>query len=451
MQNQLSNEQVVDSTVKKTQDSEFAYYKVRLYPTYKQDYLLNEFVRHGRFAYNKFLEEQIFDFDDYKEELESRLIWGEANSLEEAELLCVRPHINRYTFSYRVKTLRQLYPFLKDTPHIVLQARALDLASTFLKFLDKQIGFPKFRNRWEHNSIRFEQRIKLDAAHHRIRLTKLGFIKYKDPREIKGEIKRVTVVKEADAWYACIVTKNSASPKLSLDERLSKVDFNSVIGIDMGVVHFASLSDGRFFELPFDFREFIERIRVLQQELSTKKKGSHAYNLVLAKLHKERKFQHNCLSNFAHQLSSMLVKQYDIIVVEDLKVRSMIKSASGTIENPGTNVVQKRGVNRSISHQGWGMFFEMLEYKMQRKGGIFIKVPSNNTSNTCNDCNCTDRFARISQSEFWCPNCGHRANADTNAACNIRDKGLEMLFDLVNQTELKIQVGLKLYGAGLWL
>ena len=108
-----------------------------------------------------------------------------------------------------------------------------------------------------------------------------------------------------------------------------------------------------------------------------------------------------------------------MVFVEDLKVKNMSKSAKGTLQEPGKNVLAKSGLNRSILDCGWGMFRTMLEYKTN-----VIKVNPKYTSQICNCCGNKDAQSRLSQSEFVCTNCGHRSHADVNAAKNILSQGL---------------------------
>ena len=124
-------------------------------------------------------------------------------------------------------------------------------------------------------------------------------------------------------------------------------------------------------------------------------------------------------NNFLHQVSTLLIKNHDLIVIEDLKIKSMSKSAKGTIENPGKNVKAKAGLNRSILNEAWHKFFTYLEYKLKLKGGILIKVDPKHTSQTCIQCGHISKDNRKEQEIFKCVKCGYEANADVNAAQNI--------------------------------
>ena len=116
-----------------------------------------------------------------------------------------------------------------------------------------------------------------------------------------------------------------------------------------------------------------------------------------------------------------------MIACEDLKVANMSKSASGTLENKGRNVKAKSGLNKSILDQGWGMMIDMLEYKQHWTGGLLVKVNPQYTSQTCFECKHIAKENRRTQAKFECVKCGHKANADVNAAKNILAAGHAVL------------------------
>ena len=128
--------------------------------------------------------------------------------------------------------------------------------------------------------------------------------------------------------------------------------------------------------------------------------------------------------NYLHRLSTGIVGSYDFIAVEDLEIVNMVRSARGTMEEPGKNVSAKRGLNRSILEQGWGGFLAQLEYKAERAGIPLVKVDPRHTSQACSQCGSVDARSRKTQAEFRCVDCGHRAHADVNAAINIKRRGL---------------------------
>jgi putative transposase len=125
-----------------------------------------------------------------------------------------------------------------------------------------------------------------------------------------------------------------------------------------------------------------------------------------------------------HVLSAHYAKHHGVVVVEDLNIRGMTKSAAGTKESPGKNVAAKAGLNRAIVDAGWGRFAMMLDYKLKWRGGVLLKVPAHHSSQTCAECEHVDVGSRMSQARFVCTSCGHEANADVNAARVLLRRGI---------------------------
>ncbi len=188
----------------------------------------------------------------------------------------------------------------------------------------------------------------------------------------------------------------------------------------MGVKRFLTLSDGSFIEsLEARLKSISNKIVHLQRRIKHKIKGSNNIKKAYLKLVLLHKRKADIRNDFLHQVSTLLVKSHDVIVIEDLKVRNMSKSAQGSIANPGTKVKAKSGLNRSILNEAWHKFFTYLEYKLKLKGGILIKVNPKHTSQTCPQCGHISKDNRKEQEIFKCIKCGYEANADHNAAQNI--------------------------------
>jgi putative transposase len=132
----------------------------------------------------------------------------------------------------------------------------------------------------------------------------------------------------------------------------------------------------------------------------------------------------NARKNFLYEQTTTIAKNHGTVVVEALRVRNMSASAKGTVAKPGKMVRQKAGLNRAILDQGWGMFSRFLAYKLADRGGRLIEVPAAYTSQTCAECGAVDAASRCDQARFVCTACDHEANADTNAAINILQRGL---------------------------
>ena len=390
-------------------------FKYKLRPTGKQEQAMRNFSGCCRFAYNALLAQEKEKYQEYLEELESRLCWGEALSFEETKALCVKPTLNQYRFNYALKKLKEENPFLKEYCHSqVLQQKVMDLYEAFKKFFKGNRGYPKFKKRHSDDGFRYPQGFKEDEDNGRVFLPKIGYVRYRNSRKIEGIPKNVTVREEADGWYASIQCE------FALNNQVTVANLNTAVGIDMGVKRFLTLSDGNFIEsLETKLKPPENKIALLQKRIKHKVKGSNNIKKAYLKLTLLHKRKADIRNNFLHQVSTLLVKNHDVIVIEDLKVRNMSKSAKGTIANPGTKVKAKSGLNRSILNEAWHKFFTCLEYKLKLKGGILIKVNPEHTSQSCPQCGHISKDNRKEQEIFRCVKCGYEAHADVNAAQNI--------------------------------
>ena len=198
----------------------------------------------------------------------------------------------------------------------------------------------------------------------------------------------------------------------------------AVVGIDLGVVAAVTLSDGRQLHAPAPSVGEAQRLRRLERRKARQQKRSNRRERTkhsIARLHAR---QADRRKDFVEQTSTRLVREHDLIALENLNVRGMLASARGTVEQPGTNVRQKAGLNRAISQQGWSMLRRRIEDKAATCGVKVIAVDPRRTSQTCNACGHVDPASRESQARFRCTGCGHQANADVNAALNILAAGL---------------------------
>lgn len=161
-----------------------------------------------------------------------------------------------------------------------------------------------------------------------------------------------------------------------------------------------------------------------QRKLAKKVKFSSNWKKQKDKLQKLYYKISNIRKDFLHKSSDAISKKYAVVVMEDLKVSNMSKSASGTIDAPGRNVAAKSGLNKSILDQGWFEFRRQLGYKLDWRGGNLLVIPPQYTSQACSQCGCVDKENRKTQAKFKCTVCGFEANADYNAAINILRVGL---------------------------
>ena len=304
--------------------------------------------------------------------------------------------------------------WLKECNAQVLQQSMKNLSQALMNFSAKRAGFPKFKTKGRKDSCRFPQDVKLDGRNNRIYLPKIGWVRYRNSRTIIGTIKNVTITAKCGKWYVSIQTEY---------EQEEPVHFGSDIGIDMGVVRFATLSDGRYFEPINAFHSLKGRLAKLQRQLKRKTKGSNNWKKLVAKISKLHHRIANIRKNFLHQISNTISKNHATVYVEDLQVKNMSKSAKGTVENPGKMVKQKSGLNRAILDQAWYEFRRQLEYKLRWRGGQLILVSPQHTSQCCPACGHTAKANRTTQALFACVQCGYTENADVVGAMNVLQHG----------------------------
>ena len=201
------------------------------------------------------------------------------------------------------------------------------------------------------------------------------------------------------------------------------------------------MSDGIVYEPVHSYKKQSRRIARCQRNMSRKKKFGKNWQKDAAQLRKEHRKAANIRKDHLHKTSTTVSKNHAITCIEDLRVKNMSKSAAGTIEQPGTNVRQKAGLNRSILDQGWSEFGRYLEYKQEWNGGMVIIVPAKNTSRQCSLCLYTSAENRKTQARFKCCSCGFATNADLNAARNI----LAAVHAVLARGELAIVSSVKQY------
>lgn len=309
--------------------------------------------------------------------------------------------------------------WLKDSHSQPLQQSLKDLERAYKNFFQNRAAFPRFKKRGQNDAFRYPQGVKLDQENSRIFLPKLGWMRYRNSRQVTGVVKNVTVSQSCGKWYISIQTESEVSTPVHPSA--------SMIGLDAGVAKLATLSDGTVFEPVNSFQKNQKKLARLQRQLSRKVKFSNNWQK------QKRKIQrlHSCIANirrdYLHKVTTAVSKNHAMIVIEDLKVSNMSKSAAGTVSQPGRNVRAKSGLNRSILDQGWYEMRRQLEYKQLWRGGQVLAVPPAYTSQRCACCGHTAKENRLSQSKFRCQVCGYTANADVNGARNILAAGHAVL------------------------
>jgi putative transposase len=308
--------------------------------------------------------------------------------------------------------------FLSNAHSQSIQAPLRNLERAFKDAFDKTQPLkriPVFKKKGRSDSFSYPQGFKIDQKLDRVFLPKIGWVKYVNSRKIVGEPKNITINRKGKHWYVSI--------QVEYDTMSVPHKSTSIVGIDMGIKRFATLSDGTVYQPLNSFKGKSEKLAKLQRKLKNKKKFSSNWKKVRAKITQCHEKIANARNDYLHKVSTEICENQAVIVVEDLKVKNMSKSAKGSIDKPGKMVAQKSGLNKAILDQGWSMFFQMLDYKQGWNGGTVLKVPPHHTSQECPACHHISAQNRLTQAEFVCVACGFTANADDVGAINVLTRG----------------------------
>ncbi len=373
-------------------------FKYELMPTSGQQRDMRRFAGSCRFVFNKALALQKARYEHGEKKLGyaglCKLLTDWRNSVETA--------------------------WLSDAPVHPLQQALKDLERAYANFFAKRADFPRFKKKGQGDSFRYPdpKQIKLDQANSRLFLPKLGWIRYRNSRDVLGAVKNVTVSQSCGKWFVSIQTERE------VDRPLPR---GTAVGIDMGINRFATLSDGTFYAPLNSFKRHEAALRRAQQAMSRKIKFSNNWKKAKARVQRIHSRIGNARRDYLHKATTTISQNHAMVCIEDLQVRNMSKSAAGTVDAPGKSVRAKSGLNKSILDQGWFEFRRQLEYKLAWNGGMLIAVPPHNTSRTCPCCGHVSKDNRKTQVQFKCVACGHEENADVVGAINVLARGHRVL------------------------
>jgi len=331
--------------------------------------------------------------------------------------------------------------YLKECPVHAEQMALKALDESFQKFFKGQGGYPKFTRRGQFEKFG-ESDVKcfeVDEANARVRLPKIGWVRYRKSRELDGTPKKVSVSLEANGWHISIQTERVQNLPLS--------ESTAIAGGDRGIKNFIALDNGKIIKPLNAHKDALYKLRRYQRAIARKieaakvkagipkdkpfPKGfklqkSNRLNKSLVRLSKHQAKIASMRNDYLHKVSTSLADDYAVFCLENLLVKNMSASAKGTEAEPGRNVRQKSGLNRSILDQGWFSFKVMLGYKLVERGGELILVPPQYTSQRCSCCGHTEAANRQDE-KFRCLNCNFEDHADVNAAKNILAAGHAVL------------------------
>jgi putative transposase len=368
-------------------------YKFRLYPTRKQQERLQWTLDRARELYNAALQERR---DAYRMAGKSINYYDQANQLPE------------------IKQIREEY---NDIHSQVLQDVLRRVQKAFDNFFRRVKhgevpGFPRFQGRNRYDSFTYPQGGFSLTHDNRVSLSKIGSIKVKLHRAVNGTIKTCTIKREGDVWYVIFACEVKADPLPENQE---------AVGIDLGLLHFATLSDGSTIENPRHYRKAEKNLARLQQALSRKKRGSHRRKKTVKQVAKAHRKVSNQRRDFLHKQSRKLVNAYGLMVFEELQPANMSKRPKPKQAEDGTylpnGAAAKGGLNKSIHDAGWGQFQQFCTYKAERAGRQVLFVEPRYTSQICSGCGA---IKKKTLDERWhsCE-CGTELDRDHNAAITI--------------------------------
>jgi putative transposase len=356
-------------------------YKYKIKPNEEQIVLLNKHFGSIRFAYNYFLNERKVEYETNKQTL----------------------NYNDNSSSLTKLKKQEEFKWLKEINSQSLQHSLKSLDDSYNSFFKKRTGFPKFKSKHNKNSFKVPQYVKVIDG-------KLIIPKFKEPikmiqdRKFKGEIKQCTLSKTSTDEYFVSILVETDHKKF---EKTGKS-----VGIDLGIKDFIITSDGFKYKNNRYTKTYDKKLKENQQHLSRKVKGSNKYNkqkLKVAKIYK--KITNSRLDNL-HKVSTELIKKYDVIYLEDLNIKGMIKNHK---------------LSKHIADASWGKLLTILEYKANWNDKEIIKIdrffPS---SKQCNNCGFINQNLKLDCREWTCPSCKSKLDRDLNASKNILKEGIKI-------------------------
>lgn len=351
-------------------------FKYRIYPTRRQEETLNQHLAICCELYNAAL-------------MERREAWR----LE-------RKSISYFDQCYQLTQIKPERPDVASVHSTALEHTLKRVDEAFKGFFRRvktrsKVGYPRFRSVRRFDSLMLRQ-IGNALRAGKVRLPKVGFVRIALSRPVDGRIKTLTIKREAGRWFALFTCEVEAQP----------LPFNvNAIGVDVGLSAFATLSDGTAIKNPQCYRSAHLKLRIAQRKVARRKKGSNRRRKAVQILRRAHIAIRDQRADFHHKLSRKLVNENGLIAVEDLNVKGL---ASGMLA-------------KSVTDAGWSQFLNMIAYKAESAGRVFVRVNPSGTSQTC-ICGAEVRKT-LAQRWHLCLSCGLSANRDHVSAQVILSRG----------------------------
>ena len=363
-------------------------YKYRMYPTNSQKTLIVKFFGCSRYIWNWALDKKT-----------------KAYALDQNKISC-------FELILEIPKMKEKNEWLKEVYSQSLQASLRNLDTAFTNFFrrvkkgDKELGYPKFKSKHKRQSCQFPQNAEANFENGTTTLPKLGEVKTIFDRTFEGKVKTVTVSRETTGkFFVSFLVDNGKELPIK-----GPIDPSKSIGIDLGLTHFLTTSNGEKVDNPRFLKKDAKKIAKLDRQMRRKTKGGKNRAKARLKLSLAHEVAKNRRKDFLHKLSTRLIRDNQAVCLEDLSVKGMMGNHK---------------LARSIGDVAWNMFSNMLNYKSNWYGKHFLQIGRfDPSSKLCHCCGNINRELTLKDRTWVCPFCGAKLDRDENAAVNVKNIAL---------------------------